>query len=138
MTKPDIVITREAEIPLAEYIGVLEASGLRERRPVDPDRIAAMIVNSNLIVAARDSGRLIGVSRCMSDFAFNCYCSDLAVDKAYQGQGVGRALINATLAQLHPKASFYLTSAPDAVGFYDRIGMSRNGRAFCIMPPDRL
>ncbi|MDZ4790742.1 MAG: GNAT family N-acetyltransferase [Hyphomicrobiales bacterium] len=138
MTKPNILITREAKIPLAEYIGVLEASGLRARRPVDPDRIATMIANSNLIMAARDSGRLIGVSRCISDFAFNCYCSDLAVDKAYQGQGVGHALIDATIAQLHPKASFYLTSAPDAVSFYERIGMSRNDRAFCIMPPDRL
>jgi GNAT superfamily N-acetyltransferase len=134
-----IEIKREATLAVDEFQSVLAASGLAERRPVaDAERIAAMCANANLVIAARDEGRLIGVSRCVSDFAYCCYCSDLAVDKAYQGRGLGKALLDATRAELHPKASLYLISAPAAVGFYEAIGMERNERAFGFVPANRF
>ncbi|MDX2265292.1 MAG: GNAT family N-acetyltransferase [Hyphomicrobiales bacterium] len=136
---PDPVIARELALDPAEFIGVLERSGLGERRPLaDAARIAAMCKHANLIVTARDAGKLIGVARCVTDFAYCCYCSDLAVDKAYQGRGLGKALLQATRAELHPKASLYLISAPAAVGFYEAIGMERSERAFGFVPPNRF
>jgi GNAT superfamily N-acetyltransferase len=91
-----------------------------------------MAANGNLIVTARDNGTMIGVSRSVTDFAYCCYCSDLAVDRAYQGQGVGRRLLEATQAALHPKATLYLIAAPKAVSYYEHIGMLRNERCFAI------
>ncbi len=140
MTEPsDIQYGRENTLGVEEFLSVLERSTLAERRPVnDPARIAAMVGNANLIVTARDGGKLIGVSRCVTDFAYCCYCSDLAVDRAYQGRGVGKTLLDATKAELHPKASLYLISAPAAVGFYEAVGMERNERCFCVVPPNRF
>ncbi|MEX0645000.1 MAG: hypothetical protein WD076_06805, partial [Parvularculaceae bacterium] len=73
---------REENLGADEFIDVLERSTLAERRPVkEHDRIDKMLAHANLIVTARtDEGLLIGVSRCLTDFAFCCFCSDLAVD----------------------------------------------------------
>lgn len=134
----DITIRREACLDAAEFLDVLHRSGLAERRPVDDaERIAAMAANADLVITARDGGgRLIGVSRCGTDFAYFCYCSDLAVDRAYQGQGIGRRLLDATKAALHPEATLLLISAPKAVSFYEHIRMTRHDRCFAILPPE--
>lgn len=129
-----IVYSVETKPDRAEFIDVLKRSGLAERRPVDDHAcIDGMLANANLIVTARDAdtgNRLVGISRCVTDFTYCCYCSDLAVDRDYQGQGIGSRLIDASRAELGPKCSFFLISAPQAVAFYERINMPRIDRAF--------
>ena len=136
---PEIVIQPEPTLSADAFVELLQRSGLAERRPVDsPDRIAAMLANANLILTARDGDLLIGVSRSVTDFAYCCYCSDLAVDRAYQGRGVGRQLLVATQAALHPKATLYLIAAPKAISYYEHIGMLRNERCFAIAAAETL
>ena len=124
----------ETALDSAEFTDVLRRSGLAARRPVDePDRIRDMVRNANLTVTARDPGGvLIGVARSLTDFAYCCYLSDLAVDAAYQKRGIGRELIRRTHAAAGPGAILLLLSAPDAMSYYRRIGMKRveNGFAF--------
>ena len=92
-----ISYSREPSIGVDEFIDVLRQSGLGERRPIaDSDRIGRMIANANLIVTARQAGKLVGVSRALTDFCYCCYLSDLAVDRAYQGHGIGKRLIEET------------------------------------------
>jgi ribosomal protein S18 acetylase RimI-like enzyme len=132
---PEIEIRREPRLTAEEFLDVLQRSSLAERRPVDdPARIAAMLDNANLIITARAGGTLIGVSRCVTDFAYCCYCSDLAVDMAFQRQGIGQRLLDATRAALHPKATLYLIAAPAAVSYYEHIGMTRHDRCFAFLP----
>lgn len=117
----------EDELPSAEFLDVLMRSGLAQRRPVDqPERIATMLRNANLVVAARDAGGLlIGVSRCLTDFAYVCYCSDLAVDRKWQGQGVGRELIRRSREAAGEGATFLLLSAPSVETYYLRSGFEK-------------
>jgi GNAT superfamily N-acetyltransferase len=136
---PEIDISREDRLSVHEFLDVLRRSGLAERRPVDDlERIAAMLEHANLFICARDDGKLIGVSRCATDFAYFCYCSDLAVDRAHQKQGIGRRLLEATRAVLHPKAALYLIAAPAAVSYYQHIGMTRHDRCFAFLPETRF
>jgi GNAT superfamily N-acetyltransferase len=128
-----IVCNREDTLSAEEFVSVLRRSGLAERRPADdPQRIAAMLANANLIITARDAGKLIGVARSVTDFAYCCYCSDLAVDADYQRRGIGRALLDATRAALHPNAVLLLVAAPAAVSYYEHIGMDRVVQCFGI------
>lgn len=129
---------REDGLSAGDYLAVLRASGLAGRRPVDePARIAEILAGSNLIVTARnEAGRLVGLSRNLTDFAICCYCADLAVDRAFQRQGIGTRLMAETKAILGDGVSFILLAAPDAESFYlhagPRIGLERNPRCFDI------
>ncbi|MFV0444706.1 MAG: GNAT family N-acetyltransferase, partial [Planctomycetaceae bacterium] len=93
----DVEYGLEPELPAAEFIDVLMRSTLAERRPVgDVDRMARMLAASDVVVTARADGKLVGVSRAISDFAYCTYLSDLAVDTAWQRRGIGRELIART------------------------------------------
>lgn len=131
----DDILFADRMLDADAFISILRRSGLAERRPVaEPDRIAQMLAHANLTITAWHGETLVGVARSMTDFAYFCYCSDLAVDKAYQGRGIGQGLLQATRNRLHPKATFYLRSAPAAVSFYERIGLTGVDRFFAILP----
>lgn len=129
-----VVYRIENRLDPDEFLDVLRRSGLAARRPVDePDRIRGMVENANLAVAARDSaGLLIGVARSVTDFAYCCYLSDLAVDVAWQKKGIGRELIRRTRDSIHPKALLLLLSAPAAMDYYPRIGMEKLDTCFAF------
>ena len=122
----------EPGLAVEEFRNVLIRSTLGERRPVnDPDRLKNMVAHANLIVTARDSGKLVGVSRSLSDFAYCTYLSDLAVDIDYQRQGIGKELIRQTKLAA-PEAKLILLSAPAAVDYYPKIGMQRHAHCFYL------
>jgi ribosomal protein S18 acetylase RimI-like enzyme len=126
--------TVEGNLPVEEFIDVLRRSGLAERRPVDdPGTIASMLKNASLIICARDgAGRLIGVARSLTDFSYCCYLSDLAVDRAWQGRGIGRHLMDLT----HEKAggakavTLLLLSAPGSMAYYPKAAMAHFDNCF--------
>jgi GNAT superfamily N-acetyltransferase len=118
-----ITYTVEPDLPAGEYIGVLNKSGLGVRRPVnDPERIQRMIDCAGIVLCARDDSKLVGVARSVTDFSYCCYLSDLAVDKAYQGQGIGRELIARTQEVIGEESMLLLLEAPTARGYYKQAG----------------
>lgn len=133
-----IVYKIENELCVEEFIAVLVNSSLAERRPVkESDRIKEMMKYGNLILTARIDGKLVGVARSLTDFVYATYLSDLAVDEKYQNMGIGKELIRQTkLAS--PQAKLILLSAPKAINYYPKIGMSRHEHCFFIDNVDEL
>ncbi|MCL4549249.1 MAG: GNAT family N-acetyltransferase [Bacteroidetes bacterium] len=128
----------ENELNVDEFIECLVDSTLGERRPVDDyERISKMVKNANLIVTARVDGLLVGVSRSVSDFAYCTYLSDLAVRKNYQKMGIGKELIRQTKNASEP-AKLILLSAPAAVDYYPKIGMTRHNHCYMLNNVDDL
>ncbi|RUW55229.1 MAG: GNAT family N-acetyltransferase [Mesorhizobium sp.] len=131
-----VLYAREASLDTAQFRRVLAESGLGEVRPVDDEaRLKAMLEGADLIVTARldmEGKPLIGVARCLTDFSWVCYISDLAVSAKAQGLGIGKGLMDEVARQLGPSVAISLISMPDAVGFYERIGMKRMPDAFWI------
>ena len=126
--------TRVERLDAEEFVDVLRRSTLGERRPIDdPDCIEQMVRQADLTITARDAGgRLVGVARSVTDFAYCCYLSDLAVDQGFQRQGIGVELIRHTREALGPKCNLILLSAPAAVGYYPRIGFESHPACFLI------
>ena len=122
----------ENDLSVEEFRMVLVNSTLGERRPVnEPEKLQKMMEHGNLIVTARENDRLVGVSRSLTDFVFCTYLSDLAVDEAYQKQGIGKELIRQTkLAS--PQAKLILLAAPAATRYYPKIGMKRHEYCFYL------
>lgn len=120
-------------ISTEQFISLLADSTLGERRPIeDRECMEGMISNSNLTVSAWDSGELVGISRCMTDFHYACYLSDLAVSKKYQKLGIGKQLQILTQEQLGPRCKLILISAPAANSYYKHIGFSNNSRCWVL------
>lgn len=115
----------EPQLSSDEFIDVLVRSTLAERRPVgDPSRIEAMLRNAQVIVTARDeAGLLVGISRAITDRVYATYLSDLAVDRAFQGRGIGRELISRTHQAAGLDTLLILLAAPKARTYYPHIGM---------------
>lgn len=129
-----MILTYQTENNLSsdEFISILKRSTLAERRPVnEPERIAEMLKNANLIVVARQNGLLVGVARALTDFAFCTYLSDLAVDEGFQSQGIGKELIRQVMLATG-KAKLILLAAPAAVDYYPKIGMKRHDHCFML------
>lgn len=129
---PDgVILARETDLDPDSFIDILERSGLAARRPVaDRARIETMVANADLIVTARLGGRLVGIARSITDFAFCCYLSELAVDRACHGRGIGRALIERTRIEAGEGVLCLLLSAPGAVGFYEAASLERHPDCF--------
>lgn len=128
----EIVYTIEKSLDVSEFIEVLKNSTLAERRPVDNEqRISSMCNNANLIVTARLDGKLIGVARSITDFVYCTYLSDLAVDIKHQKKGVGKKLIEET-KKITPQAKLILLSAPAAVDYYPKIGMTKHNHCYYV------
>lgn len=116
-----------------QFIGLLSKTSLGARRPIDEiETIEAMLVNANLLVTAWQEDRLIGAARSVTDFAFCCYLSDIAVDESIQASGIGKTLIRMTKEALKPTCSLILLSAPQAVGYYPKIGFTQHNSAWVL------
>ena len=124
------IYAREDDLGADEYIDVVAKSGLN--RPIgDRPRIERMLKQANLILTARQDGRLVGFARALPDFCFCCYLSDLAVDRACQGQGIGKRLIEMTRTEAGgANTTTLLLSAPTAMTFYEGIRMPKADNCF--------
>ena len=134
-----ITYTSDRSISTEQFIDVLKRSTLGERRPVDDTaRVEQMLKHANLTCTAWDGDKLVGVARALTDFSYCCYLSDLAVDTAYQQQGIGKELIKLTQSKLHPRANVILLAAPKAVNYYPRVGFNPHPSAWLIGSRDPL
>ncbi len=124
---------KDANLPSDEVIDLYRRSTLGERRPVDrPDIFEKMIKNASLVVTAWDGQTLVGIARTLTDFSYVAYLADLAVDQAYQRQGIGRQLILETQKWLTPECMIVLFAAPNADSYYEKQGFERNVRGWVL------
>ena len=124
----------EPNLGAEEFRSILVSSSLAERRPAnDIDRLGAMLRQADLIVTARESGILVGISRAITDFSYCCYLSDLAVDRSYQKRGIGKHLIDETHRAAGFNTTLILVAAPAAESYYPKIGMKHLPSCWAIL-----
>jgi len=124
-----------ATVSIDQFIDVLNQSTLGERRPLnDRDCLAGMLANSNLVATAWSENQLVGIARAMTDFHYACYLSDLAVNRSYQKQGIGKNLITLIRQQLKTRCKLILVSAPAAMDYYRLLGFEHNDRCWILHP----
>ena len=111
----------DIELSAQNLADVFVRAGIR--RPVnDLPRLEKMLANSNLLCTAWDGERLVGVARALTDYSYCCYLSDIAVDKAYQHNGIGRRLVDLVRERIGEQAMLLLLAAPEAAEYYPKIG----------------
>jgi predicted N-acetyltransferase YhbS len=97
----------------------------------------AGIDNSYMIVCVRDDDKAIGVVRLLWDGGYIAFLSDVIVDPDYQGQGIGRHLVECAIKRVKDdmkpgyKVKMCLMAALGKEPFYEKFG-------FEVRPNDRL
>jgi GNAT superfamily N-acetyltransferase len=132
-TNDTSTIQFQFNVPLntSDIIRVFQSSGIR--RPVhDPERIQKMFLNSNLTASAWCGDRLVGLGRCVTDFEYCCYVSDLAVDLKFQKKGIGKTLLKLIKEKVGPKCTVLLHAAPEARAYYPKVGFEPSTDGFVI------
>jgi GNAT superfamily N-acetyltransferase len=118
-------------VAAADVARVFHNSGIR--RPFhDLPRLQRMIDHSGLLITAWAGQQMVGVARAVSDFSYCCYLSDLAVDRSYQKQGVGKTLLERLKRKLSDEVSLILISVPEAEAFFLKAGFIRSDRSYII------
>ena len=125
------------DIDLDDMIELYVDSTLGERRPVDDrERMGRMLEEADLLITAWEEDLMVGISRCVTDWVYCTYLSDLAVRAEYQGQGIGKELVRLT-REATPAASVILLAAPAAIEYYPKIGMTRHDSAWVLWPGEQ-
>ena len=123
----------EPSLSVDEYHDILVRSGLAERRPADDRaKLTQMVENADILLTARSQGKLVGISRCMTDFAHATYLADLAVDRDFQKQGIGKELIARSHQAAGKHTLLLLLAAPAAASYYPHVGMEKHDSCWII------
>lgn len=133
-TMQAIVYAQDRRITPEQLADVFTRSGIK--RPVDDlARMEKMLQHGNLLITAWDRESLIGVARALSDFAYCCYLSDLAVDREYQHRGIGQALIAQVRSAIGQDSMLLLLAAPGAMPYYPKVGFEAVANGWIIKRP---
>jgi ribosomal protein S18 acetylase RimI-like enzyme len=121
----------DARVKPEELSQLFKESGLN--RPADDlSRLQKMIENADITITAWDRDKLIGEARAITDFSYCCYLSDLAVNKEYQKQGIGKELVYLLQKQIGDEVTLLLLSSAIAMEYYPRIGFEKVENGFII------
>lgn len=126
-----ITYKNDNTISAEQLADVFRRSGIR--RPVDDlARMEKMLRHADILITAWDGEHLVGVARALSDFCYCCYLSDLAVDREYQHDGVGKAMVDKVHAAIGEQSMLLLLAAPEAQAYYPKIGFEAADNAWII------
>ena len=121
----------EERITAEEYIDFLKRTDLGSQYPKErfADRIAKLVKTVSISLFARnENGTIVGVLFALTDFAYWLYITDLGVDRAYTGRGIGKQLMKTAheIAGGEKDIAVYLIANENAVGFYEKLGMKKS------------
>ena len=115
-----------------EYIGFLKRTELGSQYPRErfEARIARLVDSVPISLTARTGeGLLVGVLFGLTDWAYWLFVTDLGVDRRYERQGIGSALMRQAhrLAGGEKDIAVYLVANEKALPFYEKLGMEKAG-----------
>ena len=111
------VITNEALQEL--FLSVEWESG---KHPIE---LTQAIKGSHSIVAAWDGDKLVGLLNALSDGVLTVYFHYMLIHPSYQGEGIGRNMMDIMLDRYKGCETKVLISYQSAVDFYHKCGFSK-------------
>lgn len=103
-----------------EVCQVIERAPLGKR---EPDKLQKAAKNSYLVCSAHKDGSVIGFGRALSDGVYQSAIYDVTVLPEYQGQGIGKKIMEGLLSSLpQGQGPVLIYAAPGKEGFYQKLG----------------
>lgn len=123
------IIYQQETLTAEEYIAFLARTDLGSQYPRERfrERIGKLVQNVSISLTARtQEGLLVGVLLGLTDFSYWLYVTDLGVDRAYTGRGIGSRLMKQAheIAGGEKDIAVYLIANDQAIPFYEKLGMT--------------
>ena len=115
------------ELAAEDFIRLKVATGFMDR-PVE--QVEKALKNGLFNVAAKHNGEVIGMGRLVGDGAMYWYLQEIIVLPKYQGQGIGKRIVNRLIEHIEStaipgtKVEVGLTAVKGKEPFYEKLGFS--------------
>ena len=119
-------VSLEDDIETDEVIDLYKTNGWPSAEK--PEKLMPALKNSDTLVTARISGKLVGIGNAISDGSLVVYYPHMLVHPDHKGKGIGRSmmeLLQRRYASFHQQM---LNADKDAIGFYKSLGFERAGK----------
>jgi GNAT superfamily N-acetyltransferase len=122
----EVSVQISKEIQEGEVIELYRANGWSSAEV--PEKLLPALLNSDTLVTARKSGKLIGIGNAISDGFLVVYYPHMLVDPDFHGFGVGRKMMELMQSKYKDFHQQMLTADGEAVDFYKALGFERAGK----------
>jgi len=112
----ELEVSLEDEIETNEVIELYLANGWPSAE--NPEKLIPALKNSDALVTARISRKLVGIGNAISDGSLVVYYPHMLEHPHYKCNGVGRAMMELLQQKYSSFHQQMLTADVDAVGFY--------------------
>lgn len=112
-------------ISTKEFCRLRESVGFQK---LSTEQAETVLSNTPLLINAVHDGRSVGMVRVLTDFVTDAYITDVIVSPDFQGNGLGKQLVNKTLERLkeyslgNVKLACSLYANPGKEPFYVKFG----------------
>ncbi|MBN7771750.1 GNAT family N-acetyltransferase [Clostridium aminobutyricum] len=104
---------------------------------LDADTQKKVFENSYAVIFVFDDDKLIGFGRALSDGICQAAIYNIALNEAYHGKGLGKAIINELVEQVKG-CNIILYTHPNSIGLYEHLGFRRMKTGMALYQPRHL
>lgn len=121
------IITEINEDRLDDLLGLYHQAWWSQQR--QKEDVRRMLQHSDLVfgILEPERGKLVGFTRILTDFVYRVTIWDVMVDSQFQGQGLGRILLNGVIShpQLKDVELMLLMCTAQMMPFYEKFGFTK-------------
>ena len=122
----NLEISLDNDIEKDEVIAIYKANKWSSAEK--PEMLIPALRNSDSIVTARISGKLVGIGNALSDGYLVVYYPHMLVHPEHHGKGIGRAMMECLQQKYVSFHQQILVADGNAIEFYKRMGFQRAGK----------
>ncbi len=126
MSASNLEFSERRNLPFEDVLALYQAN--RWSSAEKPELLHRALHASHSLVSAWDGPKLVGLGNAISDGCLVVYYPHLLVLPEYQGQGVGRRLMEMLLNRYRGFHQHVLLADGKAIDFYRKCGFERAGR----------
>lgn len=129
-TKKGAVTIVRKKIAAEAYIEFLTRTDLGAQYPKERfrERIGKLVENVQIsLLAINEAGKVVGACFGLTDFAYWLMVTDLGIDREYEKNGIGSAMIKLSreVAGGEKDIIVFINANDDAIPFYEKSGLSK-------------
>jgi GNAT superfamily N-acetyltransferase len=121
-----ITFSEQRDIAIEQILPIYELNSWSSAQK--PQTLYQALLNSHALVSAWNGERLVGIGNAISDGFLVVYYPHLLVHPDYQGQGIGKRIMEILKKRYEQMHVHMLVADSEAISFYEKCGFTRAGK----------